>query len=652
MLRRLAALVLLVACEAEALPRMGGALPRGCRDRGCVRSRTVGAETPPAFEFAPASGAGMTAPCACTMPTGSTGETMTFVRATTATCLKGNVTTGVSVGDMVTCSSGQPRVMRGGDGSGVLGLQVESTRQNNAVYSEAFDNAAWLKINSVAAAPVVTADQALSPLNTLTAERVQFASSSGAQYSLLYNATNCPANGASASVWVKGCHGIPDGGCSALADGGTDPAYDGGVTKGVLVLGIDDGAAVQTEACTYTSSSWTRCKKEDVSRGVATGMAIGNGSVYTGVSYAANDVFLWGADCENGAHITSYIATAGVSATRNIDTATFSIAWPLPSFSSSEVVMSNRALSDNWVPYQMFFAGPGSFWQTYSASGGQQTLYFSATTNTVDSTGVLSLGLPNSVRSYATGATVASCVNGSCGSEAAADVVGGGTGTLYLGRNTATTNAVDGTVAQFCLDPSPGKCGDVAQPASVTWLGDSLSAFGTPSAPTLYQRGFHKRVSSGATSGAPFNYAATPVGSSPGCRQQWDVVTQTGKVVLFCGINTFLLSAQTAAALWTDYQSFIDARVAEGRRVTVVTLSPCGGHADCSAGVKTKITTFNASLLAWCAANPTQGCVDLYSLMNDGTGALWAAYDSGDHVHFTALGYQLLANAVGVAVGP
>jgi hypothetical protein len=176
---------------------------------------------------------------------------------------------------------------------------------------------------------------------------------------------------------------------------------------------------------------------------------------------------------------------------------------------------------------------------------------------------------------------------------------------------------------------------------------------GAPSAPNTYASAHHKQVDSEATSGAPFDSALEPgIGNAPGCVQQWDLVTKTNRVVLYCGINSFLLDTVSAAQLWAWYEAFINARVAEGRKVTVVTLTPCGGHADCSAAVKTKITTFNASLLSWCASNPTQGCVNLYPLVDDGAGALKAVYDSGDRVHFTQPGYDLLAALVASGAGP
>lgn len=179
----------------------------------------------------------------------------------------------------------------------------------------------------------------------------------------------------------------------------------------------------------------------------------------------------------------------------------------------------------------------------------------------------------------------------------------------------------------------------------MSWLGDSLSDYGSPSAPVLYSLAAHRRVDSEAVPGASFDSELE--GGVTGVVQQWGTVTKTNRVVLLVGINSLAIRGTSAATLWGYYEDFLDARVAEGRFVVPVTITPCGGYVSCTAGVKADILTVNAALLAWCAANPSvSSCVDLYSLMDDGTGALKAAYDSGDHVHFTQAGYALYAQSI------
>lgn len=137
------------------------------------------------FEFAPASGAGMGAACACTNPTGAKGEALTFTRASTGTCTKGNTTSGIANGDLVTCGNDLPRVMPGGDGTGGLGLLVESTRTNVVTQSQAIDNAAYADfVGTGGAAPTLNAaNGATAPDGTATAEQYTFAATTGAQAS-------------------------------------------------------------------------------------------------------------------------------------------------------------------------------------------------------------------------------------------------------------------------------------------------------------------------------------------------------------------------------------------------------------------------------------------------------------------------------------
>src|SRR5690242_20575791 len=88
--------------------------PRIYRSDGPYRLSRLGQDGDPTFEFAPANGAGMGAACACTNPTGSKGETMTFTRSSDAMCTKGNTTSSIANGDLVSCTTNQIRVMPGG----------------------------------------------------------------------------------------------------------------------------------------------------------------------------------------------------------------------------------------------------------------------------------------------------------------------------------------------------------------------------------------------------------------------------------------------------------------------------------------------------------------------------------------------------------
>ena len=89
------------------------------------------------FEAFPLGGAGTTAACSTTPPTGAKGEALTFARTGNATCTRtatgGLATSGIANGDLVVMSANQPRVEY--DSAGTLGLLVESARTNSALRS-------------------------------------------------------------------------------------------------------------------------------------------------------------------------------------------------------------------------------------------------------------------------------------------------------------------------------------------------------------------------------------------------------------------------------------------------------------------------------------------------------------------------------------
>jgi hypothetical protein len=277
----------LVRTTADAAPQY----VRGCRDRSCLasRARVFDASTSLAFfEFAPANGSGLTAACACTAVTGAKGETMTFSRASSGTCLKGNTLTGIANGDMVTCSTNQPRVMPGGDGSGGLGLLVEGARTNGALRSQEIENAVWVQnADAVGRNTTVTADQAIAPDATTTAEKVDLIATSGVQYS------------ERAQVIALGGPST----CSLFA-------------KGVSGSGTMDVCANATCAsCAFVSTSWSLCSVSIA--GALSQFAFGNNTFQNGgTNRPAQSVYVWGVQCEAGTFASSYIATAGATAAR------------------------------------------------------------------------------------------------------------------------------------------------------------------------------------------------------------------------------------------------------------------------------------------------------------------------------------------------
>lgn len=258
------------------------------------------------FEFAPASGAGMGTACACTTPTGAKGEALTFTRTGNATCSKqGLATTGINNGDLVVCSGDQPRVESSG---GVLGLRVESARTNETLRSSAIDNGAWATTASGVAAPAITADFAVAPDGTTTADRMQIPAcpTAGVDASGVNQTSATIASPSSSAVFLKANTGTP--------------------SVSICMYGITTGTRTCTQFALNTST-WTRAVVPNVTNTGGMNMEIAcenrTGSYSGATNTGAADILVWGAQSEAGAYATSYIPTVAAAVTRNAEIAQF-----------------------------------------------------------------------------------------------------------------------------------------------------------------------------------------------------------------------------------------------------------------------------------------------------------------------------------------
>lgn len=177
-------------------------------------------------------------------------------------------------------------------------LTLELARTNLMPLSEQFNNAGWSKTASGGGSvPVVTADAALAPDGTLSADKIVFAAPGGADISTVSQTipvTNATAH--AGALYLK---------ASAAAD------------IGKVLLFRHVGAAAYT-AVTLTAD-WQRIATIETSTStsgaIEFGLRPGSGS-----SSGTVTVLAWGADLEQGSFGTSYIKTPSTSnVSRSVD---------------------------------------------------------------------------------------------------------------------------------------------------------------------------------------------------------------------------------------------------------------------------------------------------------------------------------------------
>lgn len=416
-----------------------------------------GSPQQPVFRFAPSTGAGMTEECACTSPTGTRGEALTFARASSAMCTKGNEWSSIDNGDLVLCSTDQPRVMRGGTGAGAKGLMVESARTNSVLRSQELENASW---GNSGTAPVIRADHGVAPDGTTTADAIQFFAVGG---------------GGESSKFQSGLGTLSPGACSVYLKAA--PPADGGVAVAGSIDMAAGAAANPCTTCNYTTDSWTRCT---LTGATSTYVFIGNESAgaCAGGARTEQNVYVWGVQCEAGDYASSYIPTTNATATRAQEDATFTLASTYSSgtgFSISAKMTLNGAASATT-------SGPVSIGQ--DATNNLRSAL--VTSSTVGTCGYLSTG--GNGTSSATGVplfkdgdnrrictwtgsnttTRQSTYNGVSG---AATVQGASSswnwsGVKLQGEYTdailgATRRRPDGVVKEVCVHNAPTKCQDL-----------------------------------------------------------------------------------------------------------------------------------------------------------------------------------------------
>lgn len=186
-------------------------------------------------------------------------------------------------------------------------LLLEPQRTNLVTYSEQFNNAAWLKINTTATANVIA-----SPDGYTNADKIIPAN--GNNIAVVYQSI-VPSGTSTASVYAK----AGEFGGIVIATGTTGAFFN--LTTGQYRTAYN--AAPTAYSITSVGNGWYRCSVTFTS--AADNLYIGaNDNVSNDLTVTGNGtsgIYVWGAQLEgsNSGYPTSYIPTLAATATRGAD---------------------------------------------------------------------------------------------------------------------------------------------------------------------------------------------------------------------------------------------------------------------------------------------------------------------------------------------
>jgi hypothetical protein len=158
---------------------------------------------------------------------------------------------------------------------------IQNAPHNLLTFSEQFDNAAWTKLTGgTGIAPVVTANVAMAPNGTMTADRVQLnaGSNGSSDYSLLRQASAYPIP-FTRSIWVKSNTGSP---------------------QTVSLVATSSAAKITVPV------EWTRVSQlQETTGALQFDISVGG----TALTPATADILVWGAQLEARSTATTYNPT-------------------------------------------------------------------------------------------------------------------------------------------------------------------------------------------------------------------------------------------------------------------------------------------------------------------------------------------------------
>lgn len=615
-----AALFLLVALTADA---GGGRFDRfNSRCAGGRSSRGLGCDDLAFFEFAPANGAGMGAACACTTPTGAKGETLTFSRASVAECYSNDGQT------LTQCASNQPLVSSGRVDSTLVGLWREETRTNLILHNRDLSQAIWTKTNMACPRTATGMRNDVNGASTCT---------SSAGNGTVIQATVTGAATRSTSLHIKRRTGT----------GGVDVTRDNGATWTSITSRLSD--TLWRRVVPYPTAGCVGGNCIVVPQMVS---AIANPTIGIRLVMSGDAVDVDFVQDENGDGATSPILTAGASANRAVDSATFSYTNSVGCL-GARITGATTTTTYGLMVYEtgnkFALLGYGVRGATLESSVSAQW-YQNPTNPIVNNTFATPYGGSIYYQASQPSTTLTrSCLSGLCSQTATAALTyTSAAHTVYLGTTQGNSAHVNGVISQVVVDPSPSRCPEnyPSQNLSIAWLGDSIIA-GTGSTPNTPPM----QLKTVTDPGSVFNLA-TGGYTTTQCATRYTSATVAGgghrTLIWSCGVNDMATGVSGATA-WANAQAVVAAARAAGLKVIITSIMPWKNSAGWTAGKQTETAAYNAAASAWASANGAL-YVDLFTPMGGGGGdpdVLAVAYDSGDLIHPNATGAGIIASLVG-----